>query len=630
MPRKPENLQLHNLCEDQSLVTDELLETLGLGLGHNVALKQKDENPIDFDRLRYSIRLQFAEFDRVDDDNDFNPKLHVKSDWIPDPAPTTIENAINDFEEKTNTSFAAARKIKLLPIYDVKRSSIDLIRSIKKNRKLVITASDKGLGPTIMETSTYINRAFDDHLNNPINYKEIIEEDAHLINETNFRWICERFIDYRDPDTVTDKEKLFFQRSLCGATADDLITEMQTQLGLPYFYLLPKVHKTPWATRPVVSGVSSVLEPLSKWVDIQLQRVIHLCPAYLKDSWHFLNEMKNLDILDEYRIVTSDAKAMYVNINTDHAIETIRLWFALHAAELPTNFPTELILESIGRLMKFNVFTFGNRFFIQTNGTAMGTNAACMYATIYYSYHEETVLSKLPFVKFYRRLIDDAFIIIDNGAGNFEELQRSMDNFGPVGKRLEWVATKPSRSVDFLDLTVSITDTGDIMTKTFQKAMNLYLYRCPSSAQPESILESLIYGTLHRYYWQNTNITDFGRFAELFFERLAARAHKKCDLAPLFIKAAKIVQDSSLPNPRPGDTKSHSKNDRLLFIHLPYHPQHPSRESTRYHCNTLLEQLNDEKDCFERIVLAFSRAPNIGDLCKKNHLEFAIDTSTTK
>ena len=42
--------------------------------------------------------------------------------------------------------------------------------------------------------------------------------------------------------------------------------------------------------------------------------------------------------------------------------------------------------------MKFNVFTFGNRFFQQINSTAMSTNAACMYATIYYSYHEETVI----------------------------------------------------------------------------------------------------------------------------------------------------------------------------------------------------------------------------------------------
>ena len=160
--------------------------------------------------------------------------------------------------------------------------------------------------------------------------------------------------------------------------------------------------------------------------------------------------------------------------------------------------------------------------------------------------------------------------------------------------------------------------------------MSLYPYRCPSSAQPKSILERLIYGTLHHYYWQNTHITDFGRFAELFFECLVARTHNKCNLSPLFINAAKIMQNLSLPNPRPGDTKSYSNNKSLLFIHLPYHPQHPSRKSIKHHCNTLLEQLNDEKDFFEPIVLAFSRDLNIGDLCKKNHLEFAINTSTTK
>ena len=206
-----------------------------------------------------------------------------------------------------------------------------------------------------------------------------------------------------------------------------------------------------------------------------------------------------------------------------------------------------------------------------------------------------------------------------------------MNDFGPEGKRLEWKATQPSRATDFLDLTVRINSEGTIDTRTFQKAMNLYLYRCPSSAQPESILQSLIYGTLHRYYWQNTHIEDFGRFTELFFERLVARAHKKCDLAPLFIKAAKEVQSSSLPNPRPGvPTKSNSNDNKFLFIHLPYHPQQPSRKVIRDHANLLLEQLTDQSDCFERIVLAFSRAPNIGDLCKKNQLEPTIDTNTPK
>ena len=39
----------------------------------------------------------------------------------------------------------------------------------------------------------------------------------------------------------------------------------------------------------------------------------------------FSEQNENLDILEEDHIVMSDVKAMYVNINTDHAIEIIRL-----------------------------------------------------------------------------------------------------------------------------------------------------------------------------------------------------------------------------------------------------------------------------------------------------------------
>ena len=245
----------------------------------------------------------------------------------------------------------------------------------------------------VMEFELYNRRAFEDHLDNPTNYKEIQADEARIINETNYRWICERFIDAPSPGDVNDDERTFFLRSLCGdRDAVDRATELKADLQLPYFYILPKVHKTPWATRPVVSGVSSVLEPLSKWVDIQLQRVVHLCPAYLKDSWHFLNEVKDLSNLQGHCIVTSDAKAMYSNINTRHAIDSIKKWFDLHRKDLPTNFPEQLILDSLERLMTYNVFTFGSRFFQQINGTAMGTNAACMYATINYAYHERTHL----------------------------------------------------------------------------------------------------------------------------------------------------------------------------------------------------------------------------------------------
>ena len=109
----------------------------------------------------------------------------------------------------------------------------------------------------------------------------------------------------------------------------------------------------------------------------------------------------------------SDADSFYTNINTEHAIETLEKLFKLHEDELPKGFPVKLILLGTKRLMENNVFTFGSRFFVQTNGTAMGTNVACMYAMIYYSYYEETKLRFLPYNKFYRRLIDDSLIIVD-------------------------------------------------------------------------------------------------------------------------------------------------------------------------------------------------------------------------
>jgi hypothetical protein len=126
MPRKPDNLQLHNLCKDRSLVTEDLIQMLGLGLGHGLALEQKEEDPIDFERLRRSIRLQFHGINR-DNGYDYNLKLYVPSDWQPDLAPDAVESAINDFEQQTKKAFDLERRKQPLPIFGVKRDHLELL-----------------------------------------------------------------------------------------------------------------------------------------------------------------------------------------------------------------------------------------------------------------------------------------------------------------------------------------------------------------------------------------------------------------------------------------------------------------------------------------------------------------------
>ena len=64
-------------------------------------------------------------------------------------------------------------------------------------------------------------------------------------------------------------------------------------------------------------------------------------------------------MMEGYKLIISNANAMYTNINTDHVIDTLRKWFKQHEKDLPGEFKTELILKGIERLMKHNLFTFG-------------------------------------------------------------------------------------------------------------------------------------------------------------------------------------------------------------------------------------------------------------------------------
>ena len=630
LPRRPNNLKVHNLCREPEKISKELLDTLGLNLGFGIALPpKKDKIPIDFERIRRDIRIKFIEFPDDSNNNTFNKKLHVKKD---NPnmakAPREIERAINNFEQATKEAFNNSWKRPF--VGNLEKKKIEMLRQIRKERKYIIVAADKNLGPCIIELEQYINKCMTVHLNATGTYKELIEMDARIMNEENFRWVCKEFIDNRK-SKLTKQDRKFFIESIHGKRDGLNRMHPDEKLDLPYFYAMPKMHKDPPGLRPVVSGVSTVMESLSKWLDVQLLSVVHLCPCYLKDSWHFLNDIKNLKELQGCKLVTSDADAFYTNINTNHAIEIMEKWCDLHRNDIPEDFPRELVLKGIKRLMENNVFTFGDRFFLQLNGTAMGTNVACMYATIYYSYHEETQLIHLPSIKFYRRLIDDAFIIFDDTKGTFQELKNNMNDFGPTEKRLNWSTEEPADEINFLDLTIKIQNDGTITTKTFQKAMNLYLYRTPDSCQPGNILYSFVYGLIHRYYWQNSNERDFLHVVEALLQRMLERGHILNNINKIFINAVNKVKTSSMPNPRPGTpTEQTETNRNLLFIHLPHHPNNPTKDDLKILTTNLQNEMKEHGLKLERVIIAHSKAPNIGDICKKHRLEGFIDTRYIK
>ena len=117
-------------------------------------------------------------------------------------------------------------------------------------------------------------------------------------------------------------------------------------------------------------------------------------------------------------------------------------------------------------------------YFLQLLGTAMGTSAACMWATIYFATHEiNTLIPRYTNnLLIFRRFIDDIFgIWIDDGTANaWEQFQQDTNDFGILTWEFEELAT----SVNFLDLTISIKH-NKITTQTYQKQLNLYQYIMP-------------------------------------------------------------------------------------------------------------------------------------------------------
>ena len=133
------------------------------------------------------------------------------------------------------------------------------------------------------------------------------------------------FLSEEPLDSIRDEDKTLFRR-----------LSKQDKFHRPTFYILFKIHKTPWATRPVVSCCGSLLAAVSTWLDVWLQKIKHLIPGYLKDSDAVINILCNIKNLPAgAKLFSCDATSMYTNIDIKHLLHIVEDWLKVHVKELP-------------------------------------------------------------------------------------------------------------------------------------------------------------------------------------------------------------------------------------------------------------------------------------------------------
>ena len=146
------------------------------------------------------------------------------------------------------------------------------------------------------------------------------------------------------------------------------------------FYMLPKIHKNKSNPpgRPIVSSVGCPTERISQFVDILLRPYAQRGKSFIRDTPDFIQKVYNIILSENDWLVIMDVSNLYTNIPHHEGIEKVNNILQDRVNLLPSN---TNIIKMLSLVLKYNVFRFDRDFYLQINGTAMGTRVAYLLYT---------------------------------------------------------------------------------------------------------------------------------------------------------------------------------------------------------------------------------------------------------
>ena len=293
------------------------------------------------------LRLQYYFMDKEKNTtNDKPTTLKQSTEWTP---PSSQDQNFDSYRNLTQREIL--KELDIPPSYrrfNLPKSERQAIKTLANNDKITIKPADKGGKIVIQDTTDYISEC-ERQLENTMHYKRLYTDPTAELNSI-IKNKLEQGI--KDGHISTEEFEALYNRD--PRTSN--------------FYTLPKIHKINNPGRPIVNSIGSITEKISAYVDENIKYFAKLVPSYIKDTGHFLNIIKTIEIQEEDLLVTVDVS--YTNIRHQDGIKALKHWL------IENGTPIEKA-EFIGVLAKLvltsNYFTFNGKLYLQKQGTAMGT-----------------------------------------------------------------------------------------------------------------------------------------------------------------------------------------------------------------------------------------------------------------
>ncbi len=509
---KDANTYITNLSSRTLTQTQKKVLTLGLKFvpshtTHDTALHQSLLNFNRSNRLKYYFR------------NNPNREQHPfrqKSTWQPPRASVEVENYLHRIEQ----SFNKLTHKHIFP--NLTKLEQKALKELASDPSLVIKNADKGSGIVVEDTQQYIKDGLD-HLSDNTIYEKINSDPTLPLAEAINNYVARTY-----DKGIIDK-----------TTSDYLSFQPNKMPRTQQLYFLKKIHKTPIAVRPIVSGCGGPTERISEFIDIHLQPLVSTVDSYIKDSGHIIRILEETKIPTDCTLATIDVKALYLNIPHKEGVQAVinKLYRNNpNGTEVPI--PQGTMTDLLNIVLTKNYFQFSEQMYHQIQGTAMGTKMAPAYANLFMADLEEKLLRNYhtkPII--WKRYIDDVFCV---WPGNSESLKQFIDYLNGTHPTIKFTYEHSDKSIDFLDLTLyrgeRYSSTNYLDIKPFFKKTNKFQYLEYSSAHPRKTFGSLIKGELTRLLRACSNENTYIEVADKMTKAFRERGYPK--------KLIKRVQDS--------------------------------------------------------------------------------------
>lgn len=471
----------------------------------------RNHRQLHLDLQMYHRRIKLALFFEEEEREPI--PFTLPSEWTPKDSqlPDAIKQLIKeDSKELKNVPTQYMEEANITPEETI------ALKQLTTNHQIVIKPADKGSAIVIMDKDQYLTEAYN-QLNNPEYYRKL-SEPVYPQTIPKIQLILENL---KAKKFINQKQYTYLRGN--------------TPVRPRRFYILPKIHKDPttWTVphtippgRPIVSDVNSESYHTAEYIEHYLTPISIKHPSYIKDTYHFIETIKNITIPPTAYLFTMDINSLYTNIDTTEGLTAIKTFFHKYPDKKR---PDKELLQLLEINLNYNDFEFNADYYLQVKGTAMGKKFAPAYANIFMANWEEGALAKSPKKPLrYYRYLDDIFGIWTHSTQDFTQFTEILNNHSPSIKLKTHLHPN---TVDFLDTTIykgdTFYNTGRLDTKVYFKDTDTHALLHKTSFHPKHTFRGLVKSQLLRFHRISTQPKDFHLATKTLFSALRQRGYSR-------------------------------------------------------------------------------------------------------